>query len=602
MKLVGDGLRRNEYLCALALVLIVWIGFAGESSAQTTTTPVDAVAREGLRREEERVLQKRRDGEPKADELRPATAAAPLSLPEEALCFPVRAIALEGDGAERFSWLRSEAMTSLPLCVGAEGIRLIASRMDERLLARGFATTRISVPAQNLQLGELRLRVHVGRIAGIRMVEAAASAAAGVRPVREQESAERLDTAWGTWRNAFLLAPGEVLNIRDLEQGLEQMKRLPSQRVDTRLEPGDAPDTSNLVIRRRAGSIGERVRGTIGIDNSGGPVLGRGQFAGNLAFDNPTGLNDILSASVSSNLRSPGATHRSQSLGLNYNIPWGYNLFSLNASASRFAQYVQGTTVRFLSSGSGSGSDVRWSRTLWRSSSAKFGVSFGVAQRRARSYLDDVELLVQRRRTTSADIGVNWRQLFERATLDVDIGYRRGVRWAGAQDDLLEAATGGPSLRPQVVTFATTYSIPIDLAHRKLQYSTTVRGQYTRGATLSVDQIALGGRHTIRGFSGDTVLLAENGVIWRNDLATPVELGLGIEAQGVFGLDAGYVWGPAAAGLAGKQLAGLSIGLRGRVPRLGGLVFDASLATPLSRPANFRGQRVVAYAGITYPF
>ena len=69
--------------------------------------------------------------------------------------------------------------------------------------------------------------------------------------------------------------------------------------------------------------------------------------------------------------------------------------------------------------------------------------------------------------------------------------------------------------------------------------------------------------------------------------------------QAVLGLDWGRVWGPSDIGLVGRQLAGASLGLRGRAA---GLYVDASLGTPLYRPDNFRAKRLVAYASVTYPF
>lgn len=545
----------------------------------------DGVVQEGLRREEERSRLQQQQMQPRVEVLRaPRQRARDRQLPQETPCFPLREIILEGDAAQRFSWLPGVAQHHLGRCVGAHGLSLIAAALDEDLLESGFATTRVSLPAQHLQSGVLRVQLHPGTVSAIRMVEAGPGPATAT---------------WGTWRSAFPVAPGDILNIRDLEQGVEQMRRLPSQSVRTQLEPGVEPDTSVLVIERRAATLRDRVRGSIGIDNSGGAALGRTQFAGNLALDNPLGLNDLLAASAGSNLENPDAVHRSQSLGLNYSIPWGYHTLSLNASHTRFAQHVQGTTVRFVSSGQSEVAEARLARTILRTAGAKVGIHGAVSLRRAESHIDDVELVVQRRRTTNAEVGLNYRQLFEASSLDLDLAYRRGMPWRAAQDDLATATEGGPTLRPRVVTYAASYAMTFPLAGRSLQYTASLRGQHTRDTTLSIDQFAIGGRHTVRGFNGDAVLLAENGLLLRNDLSLPVTLGLGIDAQAVLGLDWGRVWGPGAASLAGRQLAGASLGLRGRAA---GLVFDASLGTPISRPDHFSARRLVAYAGVTYPF
>lgn len=542
-------------------------------------TPPDAAALEGLRREEERSRMQQQQLLPRADVLRPARVpAADTQLPQETPCFAVHEIVLEGNVDPLLHGLARTAQQFDGHCVGVQGLSRIAAVLDEELLSSGFATSRVSLPAQNLQSGVLRVRLHPGRVHAIRAAP---------------------EEAWGTWRNAFPVSPGDILNIRDLEQGVEQMNRLPSQSVRTQLEPGDAPDTSVVVIERRPATLRERVRGSIGVDNSGGAALGRAQMSGSLALDNPLGLNDLLSASAGSNLENPDATHRSQSLGLNYSIPWGYNTLSLQASRSRFAQHVQGTTVRFLSSGQSQGAEARLARTLVRTASAKFGIHGAVSLRRASSHIDDVELVVQRRRTTNAEIGLSYRQLFEKSSLDLDLAYRRGTSWRGAQEDLPTAAEGGLTLRPRIATFAATFATTFSLDGRPLQYAGSLRGQYTRNTTLSIDQFSIGGRHIVRGFNGDAVLLSENGVVWRNDLSWPVDLATGVAAQAVLGLDWGRVWGPASAGLAGRQLAGAALGLRGRAA---GLYFDASLGTPLHRPANFRTRRLVAYASVTYPF
>ena len=47
------------------------------------------------------------------------------------------------------------------------------------------------------------------------------------------------DSALIPWKNAFPLKEGDILNIRRLEQGLEQMKRISSSDVSMKLLPAD---------------------------------------------------------------------------------------------------------------------------------------------------------------------------------------------------------------------------------------------------------------------------------------------------------------------------------------------------------------------------
>ena len=162
---------------------------------------------------------------------------------------------------------------------------------------------------------------------------------------------------------------------------------------------------SKLSILRQTGRWQDRVRGGITVDNSGSRTLGRTQLFGALSLDNALGLNDIVALTANTNTENLSANHRTQGYAFSYSIPWGYDTFTYSRSSSRYAQQVQGTAMVFLSSGRSESDDIKWHRTGWRSSASKLGVYAGLSTRRAQSYIDDTELLVNRRRTANAEIG-----------------------------------------------------------------------------------------------------------------------------------------------------------------------------------------------------
>lgn len=556
-----------------------------------STSPIDRAAVEGLRRQEERQRELLQQQEISSDVLTSRERLVSVrELPVETPCFVIHEIELTGKDVGRFVWLQEATLPFIGRCVGVEGLRRIAEALDAKLIETGFATTRVSLPEQNLKAGTISIRVHVGRVADIRMAS---------KNQHADQKRETPDNAWGTWWNAFPLGAGDILNIRDLEQGVEQMQRLPSQSVSTKIEPGTEPDTSVVVIERRAGPLLERLRGGVTLDNSGSKSLGRAQLSSYITLDNPLGLNDILNLSANTNAANPGADHRSQSLAASYSIPVGYTTATLSKSHSRFAQVVQGTTARFLSSGRSSGDEFRLHHTALRTSSAKFGLYGALSSRRAKSYLDDVELIVQRRRTTNIETGVTYRQLLGNASLDFEVGYRRGMPWRHAQDDFPVDVANGLTLRPKIWTASASYGRPFKLGAQSLYYNASLRSQHTGNTTLSVDQIAIGGRYSVRGFDGDAVLLAENGFYLRNDFLMPLKLVDGVDSQAYLGVDIGRVWGPSDINLLGNKLAGTAIGLRARWKTL---QVDVALATPLYKPAGFQTRHVNPYVALTYAF
>ncbi len=540
-----------------------------------------------MRRQIERERAQQDAQVPHADVLRPAAQGSKLpELPDEQPCFVITEIALLGPDVQRLRWLTNSTDSLLNRCIGAQGISRIAAYLDAQLIEQGYVTSRVALGSQNLADGRLEFRLHAGRVASIRMVNAATGEA---------------DDDWGTWRNAFPTSTGALLNVRDLEQGVEQMKRLPSQAVATTLTPGASADTSVVTIERKTGSLRERIHGGVTLDNSGTESLGRTQASASVALDNPLGLNDLVGVSLNSNAEEPGAGHRTQGASLNYSIPFGYSTFNFSASHSRVAQRIQLTTSEPLSRSLSDSAEIKWQHTAWRTASAKTGVYASLSNRRAASFLDDTELTTSHRKTTFVETGINFRQLYEGdASIELELGYRRGMPWLSAQDDLAgdpQDPSLVPTLRPRLWTFSGNATVPLGAARRWL-FSASVKGQFTHDHTTSIDQIAIGNRSSVRGFDGDAVLLAENGWFWRNELSTPLPVE-GVETALYFGLDYGHVWGPSDAILLGHDLAGAALGVRGRFKAL---QFDLALAAPVHKPEGFNTSRTSIYASATYGF
>jgi hemolysin activation/secretion protein len=132
--------------------------------------------------------------------------------------------------------------------------------------------------------------------------------------------------------------------------------------------------------------------------------------------------------------------------------------------------------------------------------------------------------------------------------------------------------------------------VPFAVATQNFRYVTTVHAQFTNDTLFYLDDLTIGSRYTVRGFDGETMLAAEKGFYWRNELQMP----LGQTGQTLYtGIDYGRVFGPNTAFLAGSQLAGAVIGLRGNIgTRIGGFAYDLFAGTPIYKPAAFPTARV----------
>lgn len=127
------------------------------------------------------------------------------------------------------------------------------------------------------------------------------------------------------------------------------------------------------------------------------------------------------------------------------------------------------------------------------------------------------------------------------------------------------------------------YATPFKLGRWEPRYSLTFRGQYTNNMLYSADQFSIGGRYTVRGFSGENTLSAENGYILRNEIGFPLKH---INLEPYVGIDYGRVWGPSDEYLLGNSLAGVVFGIRGKLALQ--ISYDVFIGTPLYKPEGFK--------------
>lgn len=535
-----------------------------------TSSEVDAAEQ---RRALERETQLREQQERVPDVRLPRLGAAALErLPEaESPCFTIDQLQLQGNESTRFDWLR-DALAGpqgddppLGRCLGLQGIRLLLRRAQDRLVARGYITTRILAQPQDLSSGILRLTLLPGRIGAIRMIEPQDPRA----------------TIW----NAVPAKPGDILNLRDIEQALENFKRVPTAEADIRIAPADQPDHSDLLINYRQGNP---LRLSLAVDDSGTKGTGKYQGSVTLSYDNWWNLNDLFYIALSRDLGGgdPGPRGTGGAT-IHYSIPFGYWALGATLSESRYDQTVAGLSQDYVYSGTSGNAELKLSRLVYRDASRKTTTSLKAFERHSRNYIDDTEVQIQRRVVGGWEIGIGHKEFLRAATLEVGLAFKRGTGDFGTLPAPEEALGEGTSRFCLLLADASLHWMS-QLAGRMWRYSASWRAQYHGTPLTPQDRFAIGGRHTVRGFDGEASLSAESGWLVRNEASTA----LGASGPSLyFGLDHGEVSGPSSDLLVGTRLTGAVIGLRGSLHKLH---YDLFWGTPLDKPESFRTASNVA--------
>lgn len=517
----------------------------------------------------------------------PTENAFSYDLPIEESCFRIERLTLEipaqaSDAVRRaggfsshmdpFHFLQTYLAGYQGRCIGQSGIETILRRATAQILERGYSTTRAGVGSQDLSSGQLKITLVPGIIRAIRFKDPAVVA---------------------SYRSAFPNRAGELLNLRDLEQGLEQMKRVTSQDVDMQIAFTQTQGESDIVLdvkRTKPWKV------TLHFDDSGARSTGRYQTGINVAIDDLLGINDLFNAGFNSDADRKGDTRGTTGNNFSYSAPAGYWTFGVNGSTYRYHQRIAGRFQTFVSSGASQNLEVRVQKLFQRDIQQKNSLQLRIGKRWSRSYLDDTEIKAHRRNTTFAELSWIHRHYYGDAQLDATLANRWGVSWFNDAPDAPDRAADSPTYRYSLQTLDATLIIPFKLAAQALTYSGTVRAQHTNSRLYLTDQFAIGGRYTVRGFDGELTLTAENGVFWKNDL----EIVLGHTGSALYlGLDAGRLYGPRVPYLQGDTLAGAAIGLRGRI---GALRYDLFAGWALARPQRFQTATPAAGFNLIYQF
>lgn len=505
--------------------------------------------------------------------------APPDKLPEEAPCRLLGIIRIQGTWPASLNRaLAGPDQTDAPLnrCLGPRGIALLLDRLNNALIDQGYITSRAQALPQNLGDGELVLTIQAGTIDNIRT------------------PAHQNGRPWA--RSALAINSGQVLNLRDIEQTLENLRRTPTADADIEISPGQSIGSSDIIIRYQRG---QPMRLALSLDDNGSETTGKWQGNATLSWDNPLGLSDLFYISLGRDMagRDPGP-RGSRSQVLHYSLPFGYWLWSATSSSNRYHQTVAGAFQSYTYSGESSTQELQLSRVVYRSAASKTVASIKAFARRSSNFIDDTEVVVQQRRTGGWEAGLHHTLYLGQSTIEGQILYRHGTGAFGAKPAPEESFGEGTAFM-RLTQGQLSLQSSFNVGKTTIQYNAQWRAQWNDTPLTPQDRFCLGGRYTVRGFDGVQSLCAERGQLLRNEMSTTLGT-LPLQLYG--GLDFGRVSGSSAPSK--SMLAGSVMGLRGffKTPGNGSLQWDIFVGKSLRKPTWFETARTTAGVSINASF
>jgi hemolysin activation/secretion protein len=487
-------------------------------------------------------------------------------LPQETPCFAINKVDVRNNP---WQWVDREVAPVQGQCVGAQGVKQVQQTVANSLIDAGYITTRVAVPEQSLSSGTLTLDVAPGRVASIRTQE------------DDNEAIGNLSAALPTYS-------GNIFDQRDIDQALENLRRLPSQ-ADARFDivPGAQPGESDLVM---VPGSGNRWQGSIGYDNAGVDATGKNELSASVAVDSPLGLYDRLQvAGLTTAIDHASANKANNQASLSYSVPFGYAMLSVDASGANYRQSTATNYAVYRFTGSQKNAGIKLSGVVQRNARSRTELRARLFRAINDNFVNETTYDVQNRDVYGYELGVSHRRFIGNTQIDINAGWRETLPGISKVPGF---ATDAPNFNghEQIVTTSASVLAPFRIGKQPFSYRFAAATQNALTPITSPDFFTIGSRYSVRGFDQQSVLAAENGWTVSNELDWYAPTSFGVQALYV-GIDAGHVRGASTRDLPGTSLVGMAVGVRGNLQfrnRLGtDFTYDVSLGQPLYKPKAF---------------
>ncbi|WP_337029368.1 ShlB/FhaC/HecB family hemolysin secretion/activation protein [Pantoea agglomerans] len=493
------------------------------------------------------------------------TESAPASGP----CFEINQISLQQASLITPDTQKRLVAPYINQCLSLDRINQLVRAISEWYVQRGYITSRAFLTEQNLSHGTLNITVLEGKLEAIHLQGA---------------SARQLNMAFPT-------RAGRILNLRDIEQGMEQINRLRTSPVQIEIIPSSQPGYSIVNLTSTP-----EFPLTLGLnmDNSGQRSTGIGQLSGSLVGNDLLGVADRWF--VSGGRSSAFSDWRdAQNFQAGVSVPCGYGLLDYSYSWSNYHSRFNANSFDWYSNGDNISNRLSGSWVLFRNGQIKTGLQLGLNHYVSHNWLNETLLQSSSRKLTSLQIGFNHTQKIAGGVATLNPMLSRGMPWFDAESDKGKS-DDFPKAEFRKWSVSSSYQRPVT---QKMWWLSSFYAQWSPDRLYGSERLTIGGENSVRGYK-EQYLSGDVGGYLRNELNyslfTLPAIG---EVSTTLALDGGWLQSDKQDRYAAGTLWGSSLGLGTRNAHVS---TQLSLGIPVSYPNYLAPDRLSVYARVGLVF
>jgi hemolysin activation/secretion protein len=339
-----------------------------------------------------------------------------------------------------------------------------------------------------------------------------------------------------------------------------------------------------------------------GSDNLGSSSTGKIRFNAGVGLEDVLGLYESLVLRGSHTSKFDKGDDRARNVSADLSLPYGYWNFHVGGSYFDYRTTVQAANQPFLTDGDQKTVSADVERVLRRGQSDVVTLGAGIELRNTTNSVNGLRLASSSRKLTVLNAHLSRRGTLLGGSIVSDISISQGIRAFDALRDV-NITKAQPHAQFTTVSlsldFQRGFSITKTLVNGNKQsvadfgFRSSLIASWAPHALFGSEKVQIGGPFTVRGFDNNN-LSGDIGGYVRNELSyfprlKPQTFLSKIGRPSLFvGLDSGVITKDYADPAQEDTLVGVAGGIRwsGR-----NLTTEARIETPLSRPAQLRGEK-----------
>ncbi len=380
---------------------------------------------------------------------------------------------------------------------GGKNVINFVKELENLYLEKGYITTRVKIDIENsnFKAGKIQCIVIEGYIENI---------------VMNGESNNSKIFA------SFPTKEKEVLNIKDLDQGIDNLNSISANNAKLDILAGENLGGSIIDIKNETS---KKISAAVNYNNLGQKSTGEERIKLALTIEDFLGINDSFTGSYQRKLGRNKKYNDNENFSFYYRIPFKYWEFSIIKDQSEYKNTITGLGQSYKSTGISKNMNYSLRRVIHRNEVGKTTLGLTLTNKETKNYIDDEKLILSSRKLSVLKLDIGHQRRLFNGMFFGEIAYYEGLKRFGAErDDWEYKDSTSPKAQFQKYTMDINWYKPFKINNQNFSYRFSFSGQYSDDILYSSEKMSIGDDTTVRGFKENSIM-GDKGIYIRNELA-----------------------------------------------------------------------------------